>query len=541
MPPIPITDSFVFWTHKGGVGKTTLCLHSAITYAELNPKKAVIMLDLDEQANLSSTVCTELGNHFSTHERQGKNGLDAIKGLQKPVDPSGAYSRTLCGLLLAGDLKQYHLCKHTLSDGTRLLGENSFLVNPKAEGINDNMPENVHLLCGDRRIAGLAPHFVQKCARDDALKAQGMGAIEAEWKTTHLLLKRWLDEVRLNMPSDKYDGVTVFIDCNPSMNFFTELAMCTGKKLVVPVNADDFSLAAVESMFYSLYGMYQIGGNMADYEEKMFHAIAKRPATKVELPKVHAVIHNRSAIYGNKQVTCFEAMSTKQAEVLYKAYDDARHGREGLSAGSHKLLFNHDQLHDGPEPQKTEEFAAKFTGVMRDMGSTAVITVHSGIGMWLVKRNKKNIKHSLPEAKINNNAVSSLADLVGPARDMRTYGRLEAENGQNRGDDGDQLNKRNGRDLYLIELLQGSKASERTRTLGTRAHDLTTGCCLRSPRRCARTFGGSRRRMRRIADGATNAKRRENSGRSRRCRWCCRGWGVRRQRPCCARPGSLLP
>ena len=41
--------------------------------------------------------------------------------------------------------------------------------------------------------------------------------------------------------------------------------------------------------------------------------------------------------------------------------------------------------------------------------------------------------------------------------------------------------------------------------------------------------------MRRIADGATNAKRRENSGRSRRCRWCCRGWGVRRERPCCAR------
>ena len=50
----------MFWTHKGGVGKTTLCLHSAITYAELNPKQAVVMLDLDEQANLSSTVCTEL-------------------------------------------------------------------------------------------------------------------------------------------------------------------------------------------------------------------------------------------------------------------------------------------------------------------------------------------------------------------------------------------------------------------------------------------------------------------------------------------------
>ena len=95
-----------------------------------------------------------------------------------------------------------------------------------------------------------------------------------------------------------------------------------------------------------------------------------------------------------------------------------------------------------------------FTGVMRDMGSTAVITVHSGIGLWQVKRNKKNIKEILPLARISNSAASSLADLIGPARQMA---RLEDEAGGARGEDGNQNNVRNGRDLYLMELLQGRK------------------------------------------------------------------------------------
>ena len=135
----PLTDSFVFWTHKGGVGKTTLCLHSAITFAELNPRQAVVMLDLDEQANLSSTVCTELGNTYENAKRPSKNGLKVIKGMQNVyVDPTKAYSRTLCGVLMAGDLNRYYVCKHEVDDRTTLKKESAFLINPKKEGINDD-------------------------------------------------------------------------------------------------------------------------------------------------------------------------------------------------------------------------------------------------------------------------------------------------------------------------------------------------------------------------------------------------------------------
>ena len=359
----PIKESYVFWTHKGGVGKTTLCLQSSLTYAELNPRQHVIVVDLDEQANLSSALCTDLGNTFSSHYRAPKPGPEAIRHMQEvKVDRAGAYSRTLCGMLLASEHNgQWHNCKYPLdansaANAPTLTRESSFLINPKKEGFNENLPENVHLLCGDRRIAGLSAHLMHKCHGPDAYKSQAFGTIAAVWKSTHLILKNWLDEVASQLPSDNFDGVTVFMDCNPSMNIFTELGMCAATKLIVPVNADDFSLAAIESMFYSLYGMYQHGGNMATYEEKMFHHLAKQEDTKVNLPKVQAIVHNRSAIYGNRQATCFEAMGKEQVAVLFKAYEDAREGRGGVPAGSHVNIFSHSPR-GAVEPQDAEQFA----------------------------------------------------------------------------------------------------------------------------------------------------------------------------------------
>ena len=96
-----------------------------------------------------------------------------------------------------------------------------------------------------------------------------------------------------------------------------------------------------------------------------------------------------------------------------------------------------------------------FTGVMRDMGSTAVITTHGGIALWQVKRNKKNIKATLPTAKVSNSAQSSLADLIGPARNMAMQ--INDEDGQDGAAPQDNLH--NGRSLYLMELIQGAQVS----------------------------------------------------------------------------------
>lgn len=51
-------ESYGLWTNKGGVGKTTLAFHLSSLYAELNPEKRVVLVDMCPQANLSNTVLT---------------------------------------------------------------------------------------------------------------------------------------------------------------------------------------------------------------------------------------------------------------------------------------------------------------------------------------------------------------------------------------------------------------------------------------------------------------------------------------------------
>jgi MinD superfamily P-loop ATPase len=53
-------DVYGLWTNKGGVGKTTLSYHMCNTYAELFPNKAVVAIDMCPQANLSSTLLTNV-------------------------------------------------------------------------------------------------------------------------------------------------------------------------------------------------------------------------------------------------------------------------------------------------------------------------------------------------------------------------------------------------------------------------------------------------------------------------------------------------
>jgi len=234
------------------------------------------------------------------------------------------------------------------------------------------------------------------------------------------------------------------------------MGMCAAQKLVVPVNADDYSVAAIENMFYLLYGMYSIGAPWSDrYERKMFHKIASGHPyadTKVSLPKVHAIVHNRSSIFGGKQATCFDAMSNEQARVLYQVFCDARG-----DGGKHAQIFNVYQYAGSGEPNSIEEFSQVFTGVMRDMGSTAVSTTHGGLPLWLVKRNKKNIRASLAGAKVSNSSSASLADIIGPARQMAREEREGPQGDEQEpgGEDGNEAHRRNGRNCYLVELIQG--------------------------------------------------------------------------------------
>ncbi|MEH1905594.1 ParA family protein [Nostoc sp.] len=45
--------SYVIWNNKGGVGKSTIRFHVASVYAENNPDRDVVVIDMCPQANVS--------------------------------------------------------------------------------------------------------------------------------------------------------------------------------------------------------------------------------------------------------------------------------------------------------------------------------------------------------------------------------------------------------------------------------------------------------------------------------------------------------
>lgn len=67
-------------------------------------------------------------------------------------------------------------------------------------------------------------------------------------------------------------GLTVFIDTNPAFSVYTELAIAAADKLITPVNADDFSRAAVNAMLANVYG-YEFNPS---YEDVCFRLTPKR-------------------------------------------------------------------------------------------------------------------------------------------------------------------------------------------------------------------------------------------------------------------------
>ena len=66
-----VLDSFCFWTHKGGVGKTTLCFHSATHYAFFHPDVNVLIIDCDPQASLSQTFLTQSADKYCDTNHSG--------------------------------------------------------------------------------------------------------------------------------------------------------------------------------------------------------------------------------------------------------------------------------------------------------------------------------------------------------------------------------------------------------------------------------------------------------------------------------------
>lgn len=255
---------YAIWNNKGGTGKTFLTFMMAGEYAQDNPDKNVVIIDLCPQANVSEII---LGGNG-----KGSAFLDSLLNQIPKRQTIGGY-----------------FDERISSPYKRTNTETEYLVNPFSKGYNKNLPKNLFLVAGDPSLE---------------LQAQVINQISIlpqppdAWKAVHSWVIDLIEEIKKKLG----ESTMFFIDCNPSFASYTELAILASERLAVPCSADGSSARAIDNIGRLVYGV----NVPSQYQKFNFYTNAKTWGFK--LPEMHLVIFNRSTQYGMKASKGFSAM-----------------------------------------------------------------------------------------------------------------------------------------------------------------------------------------------------------------------------------------
>ena len=316
-----LLNSYAIWNNKGGVGKSTIAFHLATRYAERHARRKVLVVDLCPQSNSSMML---LGG--------GSGGEDAALELcQHAPTP-----QTVVGYI-ATVLSQ--------GPGAELPKWDDFVT--KVSDHNEQIPENLFLLCGDGNLEPMAP-LISERAGQAALVA---GA--NPWTWVHLIIRRFIE----NVAASKADEWLVLVDTNPSFSIYTEIAISSVGRLVVPVNADDASRVATRAMFTLIYGAEPPHPIYGQY------TYASRAKTEeIERPIIHLIVGNRLTQYGGP-AAAFKAMSDATANSLFEVYQQ------------NSTKFTPTETEIG----SVDEFRDAYSIPLRDFNTAGVVAAHLGI------------------------------------------------------------------------------------------------------------------------------------------------------------------
>jgi len=338
-------DVYAFWNNKGGTGKTSLSFQTACAYAYEHDEQSVLVIDVCPQANLSEMLLGGLTNNGSQNllARQGETLRATIGGyfqlrLPAPYSPPN---------FDAAD----------------------FITRPS--DFNESIPDNIDLVCGDPLLE-LQSNAISTLANTQIPGTNAWVAV-IDWLTD------FIDQVR-----EDYD--VIFIDANPSFSIYTQIALSSTDKLILPVMADDSSRRAIQNAFSLIFGLKLPSDIYASY------AFATRlRAAGRELPKVHAIAKNR--------LTQYMGPSSAYAAVLRSIDHDVS-----------KLLKSNGEIFTF---DKTEEGVVDI----RDFQTTGVVAFARGCPFYRLSSGRldvmgQRIQVNEPQRQLAVEAVDQLVALL---------------------------------------------------------------------------------------------------------------------------------
>ena len=242
---------YAFWNNKGGTGKTSLAFQSITRYAEKHPENKILAIDLCPQANLSELMLG--GLNFNGSEK-----LLARHGLLPRCSLGGYFEKRLPSPYVPPNFDAHN-----------------FLTKPSE--FNHAIPTNIDLVCGDPLLE-LQANAVNTLANNNIPGTDTWIAV-IDW------LKDFLEQLK-----EEYD--VVFMDCNPSFSLYTQIALGTADRIILPVMADDSSRRAIQNAFSLIFGLKLPSDIYAS-----FAFATKLSGAKRTLPKIHLIVKNRITQY----------------------------------------------------------------------------------------------------------------------------------------------------------------------------------------------------------------------------------------------------
>lgn len=307
--------SYVMWNNKGGVGKSTITFHIASVYAELNPEKDVIVVDMCPQANSSSML---MGG--------GKNSEKKLQELISQEEP-----QSIVG----------YLTEATLSGDAELL---KYIT--KLNTVNPNLTENIYLVAGDGNLELIAPLLSERA------DATPLSAKDDPWVKIHSIVRNL---TRKTINEDR--KCVYFIDTNPSFSIYTQIAIVGGDSLLVPINADDSSIFAITGLFNLIWGT---SIEHPVYGKYTFASKAK--AHNLQLPKITYLLGNR---FTQKKgaAHAFKALSN---EALNKMYEEFIKNPDKFETPAFSI-------------SNINNFERNYSIELRDFNSAGVVAANQGL------------------------------------------------------------------------------------------------------------------------------------------------------------------
>lgn len=315
--------SYVMWNNKGGVGKSTITFHIASVYAEKNPDRDVVVIDMCPQANVSMML---MGGG-----KQAEEKLQKFITLDTP--------QTIVGYITDS------ITRSDTSDLTKYI--------TKLDQYNSNLPDNIHLLSGDGNLELIAPLLSERA------DATPLSAKDQPWVEVHSIIKN-LTQTRIG---DK--PCTYFIDTNPSFSVYTQIAILSGEHLLVPINADDSSIFAITGLFNLIWGTQQVHPVYGNYTFS-----SKVDSFKMDRPKIALLLGNRFT----QQRGAAHAFKALSDEAVLKMFDEYKNNPSRFVNSSAII-------------QSQTEFEAEFSMELRDFNSAGVVAANQGIPLSKMDKN----------------------------------------------------------------------------------------------------------------------------------------------------------